>query len=353
MSTYTRKIKIGNIYIGNGERIAIQSMTNTDTADVESTLAQIKALESAGADIVRLSCYDESCIKAIKEIKKHTKIPLVADIHFDNKLAIAACESGIDKLRINPGNIGGREKVQAVVSAAKTANIPIRIGVNSGSVERELLQKYGGPTAQALAESALNHAKLLENEGFYDIVISIKASDVKTTVEANLLLSKSVDYPLHLGVTEAGLGESAIVKSSIGIGALLLLGIGDTIRVSITGDVVQEVIAAKQILRALDLSDEGYIDFISCPTCARTTGDLEKLVLRVKNELAAFTPKHKVKIAIMGCVVNGPGEAREADIGIAFAKKGAAVFKKGELVYSGDIDETIERFISDCKELIR
>ncbi len=349
----SKRVRIGNIYIGGGENIAVQSMTNTDTADVNKTVAQILALEKAGADIVRFSCYNLDCIQAIKEIKRQTNIPLVADIHFDYKLAILACENGIDKLRINPGNIGGKANVAKVADAAKAANIPIRIGVNSGSVERELLGKYGGPTPQALVESALNHAKMLENEGFYDIVISIKASDVKTTYEANCLLSQAVDYPIHIGVTEAGLGESAVVKSSVGIGALLLNGIGDTVRVSVTGDVVQEVVIAKQILRALNLTNDGYFDIISCPTCGRTTGDLEKVVLRVKQELADLAPKSKISIAVMGCVVNGPGEAREADMGIAFAKKGAAVFKKGELVYSGAIEETVMRFINDCKELAK
>lgn len=350
----SKRVRIGNIYIGGDDKkIAVQSMTNTDTADVNKTVSQILDLEKAGADIVRFSCYNLDCIQAIKEIKRQTNIPLVADVHFDYKLAVSACESGIDKLRINPGNIGGKANVKKVAAAARSENIPIRIGVNSGSVERELLGKYGGVTPKALVESALNHAKMLEDAGFYDIVISIKASDVKTTYEANCLLANAVDYPIHIGVTEAGLGESAVVKSSVGIGALLLQGIGDTVRVSVTGDVVQEVKIAKQILKALNLTDEGYFDIISCPTCGRTTGDLEKVVLQVKQELADLSPKRKISIAVMGCVVNGPGEAREADMGIAFAKKGAAVFKKGFLVYSGEIDETVIRFINDCKELAR
>ena len=344
------EVRIANIKIGGQNPIAIQSMTNTDTADVQATASQILALEEAGVDIVRFSVYDMGCVKAIKELKKLTHVPLVADIHFDYRLAVAAAENGIDKLRINPGNIGSFENVKTVARCASEHGIPIRVGVNSGSVERELLDKYGAPTPDALCESALRHVRLLEAAGFYDTVISVKASDVKSTVSAYRKLSAICDYPLHVGVTESGMGEMGITKSAIGIGSLLLDGIGDTIRVSLTGDPVQEVYAAKNILRALDMDKSGWVDIVSCPTCGRTTGDLEAIVRTLRKAVGNIKPTHYVKIAVMGCVVNGPGEAREADMGIAFAPGGAVVFRKGERVYSGDRDATLNRFIEDCKK---
>ena len=345
-----KEITIGNITIGGSHPIAVQSMTNTDTRDTEATIAQILALEAAGADIVRFSVYDDACANAIQSIKSRTHVPLVADIHFDYRLAIKSAENGIDKLRINPGNIGSFENVKKVARCAAEHNIPIRIGVNSGSVERDLLNKYGGPTPDALCESALRHVSLLEAAGFYDIVISIKASNVKNTVSACTKLSSMCDYPLHIGVTESGLDDMGITKSAIGIGSLLLQGIGSTVRVSLTGDPVKEIYAAKTILRALDMDKSGWTDIVSCPTCGRTTGDLEKVVRMIKSSLADEKPSRRIRIAVMGCVVNGPGEAKEADIGIAFAPGGAMVFRNGETAYSGERESTLNRFIKDCRE---
>ena len=348
----TREVKIGNIYIGGNKSIAIQSMTNTDTANIHATAEQILSLEAAGADIVRFSVYNDDCVRAIPEIKKLTHVPLVADIHFDYKLAIASAEQGIDKLRINPGNIGNFQNVKKVADCAKHHGIPIRVGVNSGSVERDLLRIYGGATAKALCESALSHVKLLEEAGFYDTVISVKASDVKTTVLACRELAKQCDYPLHIGITESGMGEMGIVKSSIGIGSLLLDAIGATVRVSLTGDPVNEIYAARSILRAIDMDKSGWVDIVSCPTCGRTTGDLSSVVDMVRSHLADLKPNRHVKIAVMGCVVNGPGEGKGADIGIAFAPGGAMVFKDGKTAYSGEREEILERFIKDCREVI-
>ncbi len=344
-----KSVNVGGITIGGGAPISVQSMTNTDTRDVDLTVGQILSLEEQGVDIVRVSVYDEACARAIPAIKAKTHVPLVADIHFDYKLALLSVEHGIDKLRINPGNIGAFENVRRVADCAKANGVPIRVGVNSGSVERDILDKYSGPTPQALVESAMRHVNLLEQAGFYDIVISIKASGVMDTVEAYRIVNDLCDYPLHVGVTEAGFGDRALVKSSIGIGTLLLDGIGDTIRVSLTGDPIDEVSAAKLILGALDKLPDG-IDFVSCPTCGRTSGD----VLGVVKRLEAQLPKRvnrPLRIAVMGCVVNGPGEAREADIGIAFAPGGAAVFFEGNVAYSGERETTIERFIADCKGL--
>ena len=340
--------KIGSRMIGGGNPVTIQSMTNTDTRDAEATARQILALEDAGCEIVRFSVYDEDCAKAIPKIKANTHIPLVADIHFDHRLAIAAIDAGIDKVRINPGNIGSEAKVRELVAAAKAADIPIRIGVNGGSLEKEILRKYG-VTAEGMVESALSHAAILERCGFHNIVLSLKASTVTKTVQAYRLARERTAYPLHLGVTEAGMGEDALVKSSIGIGSLLLDGIGDTLRVSLTGDPVREVYAAKQILKAVGLRSEG-VDIVSCPTCGRTRVDLADIVSRVKGSL--IKSNKPLRVAVMGCAVNGPGEAREADIGIAFGAKNAVVFKKGELVYSDLLPEVIERFISDVNNML-
>lgn len=343
------KVQVGNVNIGGGERVSVQSMTNTDTRDVSATVNQILKLEDAGADIVRVSVYDEACADAIPKIKAKTHVPLVADIHFDHKLALKSIENGIDKLRINPGNIGSFENVRRVADCAREHCVPIRVGVNSGSLERDLLEKYKSPTPEALVESALRHVTLLEHAKFYNTVISIKASSVRDTVAAYRLINEKCSYPLHVGVTEAGYGDTAQVKSAIGIGSLLLDGIGDTIRVSLTGDPVQEIACARRILSAVGLL-QNHIDFVSCPTCGRTAGDVLGIVKRLESELPVCASK-PLKIAVMGCVVNGPGEAREADIGIAFAPQGAAVFREGKVAYSGELESTVERFISDCKML--
>ncbi|MBQ4448625.1 MAG: flavodoxin-dependent (E)-4-hydroxy-3-methylbut-2-enyl-diphosphate synthase [Clostridia bacterium] len=342
----TKGFKIGNTNIGGGAPVTIQSMTNTDTRNAEATAAQVLALEEAGCEIVRFSIYDEACAKAIPYIKALTHIPLVADIHFDHRLAISAIENGIDKVRINPGNIGSEQKVRELVAAAKDRGVPIRIGVNGGSLEKEMLAKYG-VTPRGMVESALSHAAILEKCGFTDIVLSLKASSVSKTVEANRLARELMPYPLHLGVTEAGMDEDAVVKSSIGIGSLLLDGIGDTIRVSLTGDPVREVIAAKRILKAVGLRSEG-VEVISCPTCGRTRVDLASIVNKVRDSL----PKtgKQLRIAVMGCSVNGPGESREADMGIAFGANNAVVFRKGELIYSDLLPGVIDRFIADVKK---
>lgn len=343
-----RSVLVRDVLIGGGAPVSVQSMTNTDTRNIDATVEQIKRLEDAGCDIVRFSVYDSECAQAVSSIKKRTRIPLVADIHFDYRLAIAAIESGIDKIRFNPGNIGDDANVKKLCECAKAHGVPVRIGVNSGSVERPLLKKYGRPSPQAMVESAMRHVRLLESENFYDIVISLKASNVTDTVEAYRIISETTDYPLHVGVTEAGFGESAVIKSAVGIGSLLLAGIGDTIRVSLTGDPVNEVIAAKSILRSIGLEKRGA-EVISCPTCGRTTGDLESVARRVQSELSCV--KRAMRVAVMGCVVNGPGEAREADIGIAFAPGGAVVFKNGEKLFSGDSERAVELLITEAKAM--
>ncbi len=304
----------------------VQSMTNTDTRDTEATLAQIRALHAHGCDLVRVSVYDEACARAVRTLVDRSPVPLVADIHFDHRLALQAMENGISKLRINPGNIGGAEHVRAVASCARAHHVPIRIGVNSGSVEKDILRREGGVTARGMLDSALNHARLLEREGFEDIVLSMKASDVRLTVEAYRLARAECDYPLHVGVTEAGLPGQGTIKSAIGIGALLLDGIGDTIRVSLTGDPVPEADAAWAILKALNLRASG-VQLISCPTCGRTQIDLPEIARRVEEGLKDI--RVPMKVAVMGCVVNGPGEAREADIGIAGGRDCGALFIRG------------------------
>ena len=323
----TRKVRIGSRVIGGGEPVLIQSMTNTPTEDIDATVSQINTLDKAGCDIIRCAVPTMQAAEALKEIKKQINIPLVADIHFDYKLAIRAAENGIAKLRINPGNIGGEARVRELADCAKAHHIPIRIGVNSGSAEKELLEKYGGPTAECLAESALNHARMLEKAGFDDIVLSMKSSDVKLTIDAYRLASRRCDYPLHLGVTEAGLPGQGTVKSAIGIGALLADGIGDTIRVSLSGDPVPEAAAAWDILRALNLRARG-IQLIACPTCGRTCIPVEAIARRVEKELSDVTVP--LKVAVMGCVVNGLGEGREADVGIAGGKTGGVLFVRGQ-----------------------
>ena len=323
----TKKVQIGELKLGGGNPVLVQSMTNTDTRDVEATLKQIRALAAAGCDLVRVSVYDEACAEAVKTLTDRSPVPLVADIHFDYKLAIRSAENGIAKLRINPGNIGGEAKVRELADCAKAHHIPIRIGVNSGSAEKELLEKYGGPTAECLVESALNHARMLEKAGFDDIVLSMKSSDVRLTIEAYRLAHARCDYPLHVGVTEAGLPGQGTVKSAIGIGALLADGIGDTIRVSLSGDPVPEAAAAWDILRALNLRVRG-VQLIACPTCGRTCIPVADIGRQVEEALADITVP--LKVAVMGCVVNGLGEGREADVGIAGGKSGGVLFVKGK-----------------------
>ena len=328
MAKLTRQVKAGHVAIGGGAPVSVQSMTNTDTADVEATLSQIRALAIAGADIVRVSVYNEDCARAVRALVDGSPVPLVADIHFDYKLALAAVENGIHKLRINPGNIGGEKNVRILADCVKAHHIPVRIGVNSGSVEKDILKKYGGPTPQGMVESALSHARMLERCGFYDMVLSMKASNVPDTVAAYRLASARCDYPLHLGVTEAGLPEQGRIKSAIGIGALLLDGIGDTIRVSLTGDPCLEPPAGIEILQDCGLRRD-CVQYVSCPTCGRTCIDVGGIMARVQKELAGV--KVPFKVAVMGCVVNGPGEAREADIGICGGGNGAGLLiKKGE-----------------------
>ena len=322
-----RNVAVGNLTLGSGQPVWVQSMTNTDTRDTEATLAQIRALANAGCDIVRVSVYDEACARAVRALVDGSPVPLVADIHFDYELAIQAAENGIAKLRINPGNIGGEDRVRKLADCAKAHHIPIRIGVNSGSVEKDLLARYGGPTAEALVESALGHARLLEKAGFEDIVLSMKSSDVRLTVDAYRLARQRCDYPLHVGVTEAGLPGQGTVKSAIGIGALLLDGIGETIRVSLSGDPLPEAAAAWDILRALNLRIRGP-QLIACPTCGRTCVPVADIARKVEEALKDLTVP--LTVAVMGCVVNGPGEAREADVGIAGGKTGGALFVRGE-----------------------
>lgn len=344
----TREIKIGNLYIGGENPIIIQSMTNTPTEDVEKTVAQIKELEKAGCELVRVTVNTEKAAEAIKEIKKQINIPLVADIHFDYKLALKAMENGIDKLRINPGNIGDDEKVRLVVEKAKELNVPIRIGVNSGSVEKKILEKYGRVTADGMVESAMYHVNLLEKYGFNNIVISLKASNVKMMVDAYRKISELVDYPLHLGVTEAGTEFQGTVKSSIGIGSLLVDGIGNTIRVSLTENPVEEIKVAKEILKVLGLR-EG-VEIVSCPTCGRTQIDLIGLAKKVEKEFGNI--EKNIKIAVMGCVVNGPGEAKEADIGVAGGKGEGLLFKKGEIVKKVKEEEIIPELRKMLEEIL-
>ncbi len=322
----TRQILVGGVPIGGGASVAIQSMLNTRTTDVEACLAQIQALKTAGCQIARLSVQNMEAARGFGDICKESELPLVADIHFDYKLAIAAAEGGASKIRINPGNIGGEDRVKAVVDVCRDKHIPIRIGVNGGSLDKRLLEKYGHPTAEALVESAFEHLELLEKQGFYDCCVSMKSSTVPTMVAAARLFRKKCDYPLHIGVTETGPVRQGLIKSAMGIGALLLDGIGDTIRVSLTDDPVQEVYAAKDILRAAGLLKEG-VNIISCPTCGRTRIDLIGLVNQVDEALKNC--KKPITVAVMGCIVNGPGEAREADIGIAGGDGWGMIFEKG------------------------
>ena len=346
--TKAKVIRIGDRCIGGDYPIAIQSMCNTKTEDVKATVAQILALEAAGCEIIRVAVPTMEAAEAITEIKKQIHIPLVADIHFDYRLAIAAIEHGVDKIRINPGNIGSDDRVKAVADACRQRGIPIRIGVNSGSLEKEILAKYGHPTPEALCDSALYHASLLEKFDFNDIVLSMKSSTASTMIKAYELAAERCDYPLHLGVTEAGTERMGIIKSSAGIGALLLHGIGDTIRVSLTADPVKEVYAAHDILKALDIEKDG-VQFVSCPTCGRTRIDLVKIANEVEDKLRNC--KKNIKVAVMGCVVNGPGEAREADIGIAGGDGCGLVFKKGEILRKVPEDKLVDALLEEVEKL--
>lgn len=323
----TKGVMAGALPIGGGAPVSVQSMTNTPTGQVEATLGQIHALAQAGCQLVRVTVNDQAAARALPQLVAGSPVPLCADIHFDVNMAVAALEAGIAKVRINPGNLGGQRQVQRLADCLRAHYAPVRIGVNAGSLEKALLDKYGGPTPQALVESALGHARLLEKEGFEDIVLSMKASGVSATVEANRLARRQCGYPLHIGVTEAGGGELARVKSAIGVGALLLEGIGDTLRVSLTGDPVEEVYQGLNILRALGLRKD-FVEVISCPTCGRTTIDVEGIAARVRQ--ATRDIRKPLKVAVMGCVVNGPGEAREADVGLAGGGNGAGVlFRRG------------------------
>ena len=349
----SRRINVGGIAVGGGAPISIQSMTNTDTHDVKSTYDQICALQTAGCDIVRLAVPDVLAAETFAQLKgMNVGIPLVADIHYDYKIAIAAAEAGADKIRINPGNIGDRSKIAEVVRVCKEKGIPIRIGVNSGSLEKHILEKFGSPTAEALAESALYHAFLLEDLDFHDIAISVKASDVNTMLRANRILAEKTNYPLHLGVTEAGGGDSAIIKSSIGIGTLLSEGIGDTVRVSLTDEPVKEIKAAKKILSVLDLVENRGINIVACPTCGRTKIDLIKLHREFEKavESEGLTDKN-ITVALMGCAVNGPGEAREADIGIAGGVGEGLLFKRGVIVRKIKECDLISELIREIKSM--
>ena len=338
----TRQIMVGNVPIGGGADVVIQSMLNTRTTDVEGSLAQIRALAAAGCQIARLAVPNMEAARGFAEICKESVLPLVADIHFDYRLAIAAAEGGASKIRINPGNIGGEDRVKAVVDVCRDRHIPIRIGVNGGSLEKELLEKFGHPTAEALVESAFGHLELLEKNGFYDTCVSMKSSHVPTMVAAARLFRSKCDYPLHIGVTETGPVRQGLIKSAMGIGALLLDGIGDTLRVSLTDDPVEEVYAAKDILKAAGLRKDG-VDIISCPTCGRTRIDLIGLVNQV--DAALMDCKKPITVAVMGCVVNGPGEAREADIGIAGGDGCGMIFEKGRQVAKLPYDELLPELL--------
>jgi (E)-4-hydroxy-3-methylbut-2-enyl-diphosphate synthase len=344
----TKTVSVGGVKIGGGESVKIQSMCTTKTSDVEKTVAQIKRLEGAGCEIIRVSVLDESDALAIKAIKDRIKIPLVADIHFSHKLAITAIESGCDKVRINPGNIGGEREIKAVADCIKAHNIAVRVGSNTGSIEKNLLEKYGR-NEYSLVESALNNVAILEKYGVNDIVISVKASDVLLTVKAYRLLASKCNYPLHIGVTEAGVEEMAVVKSSAALGALLLDGIGDTMRVSITDDPVKEIFAAKRILRAVGL-DKNFVNVISCPTCGRCQWDSMGLAKKVNAYVEKVTKP--LKIAVMGCVVNGPGEAKDCDLGIAGAQDYCVIFKNGEIVKRVDADKAESAFFEEIDKLI-
>lgn len=345
----TMKIKVGSIYIGGDAPVSIQSMTNTDTRDVEKTVQQIHELKEIGCELVRVAVPDMEAAEALKQIKERISLPLIADIHFNYKYALKAMENGVDKVRINPGNIGSRERVREVARAAEEFKVPIRIGVNAGSLEKQLLDKYGGPTAEALVESAVNQARMLEEFNFNQIIISLKAAEVTKMIRAYELISEETSYPLHLGVTEAGTAIRAAAKSGVGIGYLLLRGIGDTLRVSITGSPLKEILAGREILRSAGVREIGP-EIISCPTCGRCEIDLISLAEKVEKELETFP--YPLKVAIMGCVVNGPGEAREADIGVAGGRGAGVIFKKGKVLKKVEEDKLLEELMKEINSLV-
>ena len=344
----TKKVKVGNLYIGGDAPVSVQSMLNKPAHDFEASVAQAVELEKAGCQVIRGAIPDMDAVGLIPALKEAVRAPIVADIHFDYRLAIEAVAAGVDKVRINPGNIGSDDRVKAVVDACKSRNIPIRIGVNSGSVEKEILAKYGAPTPEAMAESAMYHASLLEKFDFDDIVISIKSSNVENMIKAYETVAERCDYPLHLGVTEAGTARMGLIKSSAGIGSLLMHGIGDTIRVSLTDDPVNEVYAGHDILKALGLKSDS-VQIVSCPTCGRTKIDLIGVANEVENALRDCTKK--IKVAVMGCVVNGPGEAREADIGIAGGDGCVMLFKKGEILRKIDEKDIVKELLAEIEKL--
>jgi (E)-4-hydroxy-3-methylbut-2-enyl-diphosphate synthase len=346
----TKRITLGGVEIGGGAPVSVQSMCNTDTRDAEATLGQIGKLEQAGCELVRLAVPDEAAAKALGRIRKGTKLPLIADIHFDHRLALEAVRQGVDGLRINPGNIGGKAKVSEVVAACRDRGVPIRIGVNAGSLEKQLLEKYGRPTPEAIVESAFGHIRILEELNFNELKVSLKASDVMTTVAAYRLFSQKSDYPLHIGVSEAGTLFSGAIKSGVGLGLLLAEGLGDTMRVSLTADPVEEVRVAYEILKALKIRRHG-VNLVSCPTCGRTEIDIIGLASEVERRLAHV--KTPVTVAVMGCVVNGPGEAREADVGIAGGKGVGLLFRHGEIVRKLDEKELADTLVKEVEELVR
>ncbi len=349
----SREISVGEIKIGGNNKISIQSMTNTDTKNAEATIDQIKRLSSAGCDIIRITVPDEEAAETVKFIKASgIRTPIVADIHFDYRAALRSAEYGVDKIRINPGNIGDEDRVKAVIDACKAKNIPIRIGVNSGSLEKHILAKHGAPTPEALCESALFHAKILEKYDFYDTAISIKSSDVASMIKANRLVAESCEYPIHIGVTEAGDEQSGAIKSAVGVGALLCDGIGDTLRVSLTADPVREVAAAKEILNALNIEGQCGMNIVSCPTCGRTKIDLIALSAKFKDAVkSAGLDDLPITVALMGCIVNGPGEAHEADIGIAGGISEALLFSRGQIIGKIPESDIIETLIKEIKKI--
>lgn len=344
----SRKVKVKDIYVGGDAPITIQSMTTVRTSNVDEVLAQMHKLHEGGCEIIRCAVLDMNDAEALKEITEKSPMPVVADIHFDYKLALKSIENGVSALRINPGNIGGIDRITKVAEACKAKNIPIRIGVNSGSVEKDILKKYGKPTAEGLVESALRNVKILEDLDFFDIVISIKSSNVQMMIEAYRLIADKCDYPLHLGVTESGTVFKGTIKSSVGIGTLLAEGIGDTIRVSLTSDPIEEIKVASEILKSLGLKQSG-VEFVSCPTCGRTQINLIKIAEEVEKKLENC--KKQIKVAVMGCVVNGPGEAREADIGIAGGRGEGIIFRKGEIVRKVKEDELIDALMEEIEKL--
>lgn len=346
MRKQTRLVQVGTVKIGGEEPVRVQSMTNTDTRDIEATVEQIQKLQAAGCELVRLAIVDQAAAQALEKIKAQVDIPLIADIHFDYRLALASIEAGVDGLRINPGNIGSQERVKEVVRACQDRGIPIRIGVNAGSLDKNLLKRYGGLCAEAMVASAMEHVRILEDLNFEQIKISLKASSVPLTVQAYRMIAERVDYPLHLGITEAGTMERGLIKTALGMGILLSEGIGDTIRVSLTGDPVDEVWAAYEILRDLGLREHG-VELISCPTCGRCEIDLIDIATQVDQELRKID--RPLKVAVMGCVVNGPGEAREADVGIAGGRGSGLLFKKGEIIRKVPGESLVEALLEEIR----